>query len=130
MKYFLALSIPIGLAFVLFGLYETLRQHRLNATFQPVQATIKSSELLSAGEDSFRPSVSFHYKVDGGSYTSTEVFPSYVSGTRGWALNIVRRFNRDDQVTAWYDPGSPAEAYLIKHYDFMPYALILGAPSR
>jgi len=125
MKYLLALSVPIGLCFLVFGFMEVVTQHERMTGYSSVTAVVEETRVDSAGRDLFRPVVVYRYEVDGRTYTGKDVFPVYESGGERWAREVIRGFDVGEETEAWYDPAQPQEAYLIRRYSFFPYGMVL-----
>lgn len=94
-----------------------------------VIATVTGGEVKvnrDSDGDTYAPLVHFTYRVDGVEHTAHTPFPLETSSGSEWANEVVGRFKPGQQVTAWYDPTAPGEAYLIREADIFPYLFILG----
>lgn len=95
----------------------------------PVTATVGGGEIKvnrDSDGDTYAPVVHFTYRVGGVEHTAHTPQPMEISsGDRGAAQRVVARFTPGQQVTAWYNPAAPDEAYLIREADFFPYLFIL-----
>ncbi|MBN1346408.1 MAG: DUF3592 domain-containing protein [Phycisphaerae bacterium] len=133
LKLFIALFTIIPLTFVGVGTYLVHRQHHKITTCRPVEATVLSTDIKvtqSRNSDgrtstSYQPIVVYRYEVDGRTYTCDAVTPLAESASRSWANEIVNKYKKGREVTAYYDPKEPAEAFLEKQYSFFPYMFIL-----
>ena len=98
-----------------------------------MSATVQSARLIEKQRTSkgrhyteYSPSVRYSYEVNGRQYTSNGVFPlGTESGTREWASGIIDRFKAGMTCTAWYDPASPGDAFIVRRYVFTPPAIVL-----
>ncbi len=118
----------LGLFLLGMGIINILAQQRQIETFQPVQANISSSKIVkqfyrSDGKRKEKciPRIRYHYEVNGRTYTNKKAFPSEETGSRGWAKKVTDQYKKGDEVTAYYNPASPAESFLIREYSFDPY---------
>jgi len=115
------------------GVGPTVSHHIAVQENQPTEATVQSTDIDvktdDDGDRSYRPVVTYEYTVDGETYTQDNVFPGGFTrwdGSRGWAQDVVDRYEPGDTVTAHYRPGEPGNAYLTNS-DGMPDAWIAGA---
>lgn len=94
----------------------------------PVTATVAGGEVTvnrDSDGDTYTPVVHFTYRVGGVEHTAHTPQPLEISGDHGSAQRVVARFTPGQQVTAWYNPAAPGEAYLIREADLFPYLFIL-----
>jgi hypothetical protein len=84
-----------------------------------VQTTRSSKSTTSA------PLVHFTYQVAGAAHTAHTPFPLDTSSSGDWANEVVGRYHAGQQVTAWYNPAAPDQAYLERTVDVFPYLFIL-----
>lgn len=123
----LVVVMPIGL--FVHSFYEAIRQHRINQTYIPMEATIDSSELRtsygSKGRVYYTPDISYRYTVNGQNYSSEKVSAIYVSRTQDYAQSLVDKFKPHQTYRAYRDPNDPSQSVLIKVYYFSPYRYML-----
>jgi hypothetical protein len=134
--------ILIGVAFVLsaialaaYGTSRVVEQDHLIRAAVPAEATVRSvtienhtttgSGRYSSTSTSYRPKVTFDYTVDGRAFTSSTVTPVETWGAHDWAAAVAARFPAGSRATAYYDPASPARAFLLPEYQFSPYLLAI-----
>ena len=94
----------------------------------PVPATVTGGEVKANRDsdgDTYAPLVHFTYRVDGVEHTAHTPFPLETSSSGSWAQDVVARYKPSQQVTAYYNPAAPDEAYLIREADIFPYLFIL-----
>jgi len=101
---------------------------------QPTEATVQSLDVEvdpaddEDDEDEYRPDITYTYEVDGRTYESDNVFPGDFrrwSTDRGWAVNITGHYEVGGQVTVYYDPRDPGQAYL-QNDDGKPDGWLMG----
>ena len=125
MKYFLALCIPMGLCLAGFGVTEIAAQHRKITRCQPVRATIVASDVEPFLTKTYKPVIRYKYQVDDRDFSSGRVFPTDPDGDASWAHRVAVQFEVGSEVDAWCNPDNPREAFLLRHYVFEPYGLVL-----
>lgn len=125
------LAIIIGLALMGFGGYMYIEhQSQAQGDFEPTEATILTSvveEQGSAAQDDIHyvPKITYEYTVDGATYQSSNIFPGEgFDQTTATAQSIVNDHPGGAVVTAYYNPDSPSESFLIKSDP--PWIRILG----
>jgi hypothetical protein len=114
--------------FMLVGVGLARAQAAKLAGWPSVIATVGGGEVKverDSDGDTYAPLVHFTYRVDGVEHTAHTPFPLETSGGSAWAHAAAARFAPGQQVTAWYNPAAPDEAYLIREADFFPYLFIL-----
>ncbi|HEU5397561.1 MAG TPA: DUF3592 domain-containing protein [Verrucomicrobiae bacterium] len=120
---FLMLILPLWLFLHAFN--EAQRQHRIVSTYQPVKATVLSSE-VHRWEDSdhdvqYDPQIHYQYSTPDGTHLSDQLAPVSLSGSRAWAEAMVRRYPAGAKCDAFFDPANPSQAVLLLRYSFDPY---------
>lgn len=112
--------------FVLVGLYvayagtdRILTQRRAVRTYEPVDATVRSSSVGTRGKEGsselFYPEIQYRYHYDGEEFASSTVYPggNYDSQDRARIQQLVNGFEAGDSVTAYVDPADPESSYLV-----------------
>lgn len=99
-------------------------------SWQPVAAKVVSSEVTSRhgskGGTTYKPLVRFTYQVGGIEHSADTAMPIDMSTSgSAWAQRIVARFPAGSQTTAYYDPRSPGDAFLVREANVFPYLIIL-----
>lgn len=118
------------LLFVGIGLLTLAKEHHRLSTYRPVEATV-----LRVGVDTradsdgstYAPLVEYRYRVAGRTYTASRVTPLNESRSGRWAHRLAARFSIGAVHTAYYDPDSPADAFLVRSRSIIPWAFI-GMP--
>ncbi len=99
------------------------------ATWRAVPAVILDSHVDavrgSKGGTSYKPVVTYSYRVEGASYTSATatVIPESRSWT--WASGISNRYRPGSHVTAYVDPGNARKAYLVNQFSGTPLVFVI-----
>jgi hypothetical protein len=97
-------------------------------TWQPVPATVMMSSVESVrgnrGTVSYRPAVSYWYRVNGTQYVAAGVTPIGISSGWRWAQSISQRFAPGAAVTAYVDPHDPGRAYLVREFSPLPLFIL------
>lgn len=115
------LALLLGLAVTGYGAYDYQQQQGALEDAVAVDATIVEAGVEARSGSSnpgaeYRPTVTFEYRYDGENYTSHSVFPSETTpnyDTRSAAASVLDGYEAGDTATAYVDPGSPSEAFLI-----------------
>jgi len=123
----------IALCVAGYGSSEVLSQHRQITTFRPVEVTVLSRKVESRTSrgrrgrttTKYTPVISYLYQADGRAYQGARVMPRLDGQSRAWAYEIVNRFREGQVYQGFYDPRNPGDSFLIPHYSFVPYLLIL-----
>jgi hypothetical protein len=119
----LVLVVVVGLAFAGIAGYLVTEQNAAIEASEPIDATVVSSEVVvevdtdSDGTTrSYYPAITYEYTVDGRTYRSDNVVPGPGRTTKGqgWARDVVADNPAGADVTAYYDPATPARAYLVE----------------
>ncbi len=99
------------------------------ATWRPVPAVVLESHIDavrgSKGGTSYRPVVTYTYRVEGTGYTSGSVTIIPESRSWKWASGISQRFRPGERVTAYVDPGNPSKAYLVNAFSGTPLVFVI-----
>jgi hypothetical protein len=122
----------VGFAVIVYGAKKIGEQHLKNVTYQQVNAVVISTHIAKHGgggrsKTTYKPVVNIEYRVKNKTYTCGDVFSNPRGGDTQWAQRISAKFKKGDEITAFYNPKNPADAYLIKHYVFTPYLITLGS---
>ena len=118
----------IGL-FVVAGLWVSVQQVRHYLTWQPVRARITSTDVTSStdqdGGTSYRPVVWYAYRRPQGDIVlATGATILTMSSSYAWAEEIRRQFAVGDSVTAYINPASPSQGFLIRQLSWLPLVFI------
>jgi hypothetical protein len=77
--------------------------------------------------DTYRPVIEYRYQVDDRLYTSTRALPIPESRSGKWAREVIAGFSVGGRYTAWYDPGAPSEAFIVRSHSIIaPVFALLG----
>lgn len=97
-------------------------------TWRAVPAVITDSHVDavrgSKGGTSYRPVVSYSYRVEGRTYMSSSATVIRESRSSAWANGIANRFRYGNHVTAYVDPGDPTKAYLVHEFSGTPLVFV------
>lgn len=122
----LFLGLLVAVAFVVGGGYLWAAQSGPIDDYEPVEATVISSEVVSGTEGDSKPAITYEYTVGGRTYTSSNVLPGPGESSAGDAHQIVDNHPEGKQVTAYYNPENPSESFLVKKQDlFIPAMMIV-----
>jgi hypothetical protein len=119
-------SIVCALGFGAGGLYLLCAQRTALRQFRPVSATVEYSHERQ-GRRGCQLRVRFSYEVAGQDYESSQATPVGRSASCALAASLPVGLD----TTAYYRPGAPAEAFLIKTVVLIPHvstmlAVLLG----
>jgi hypothetical protein len=122
-------AVGIAFAFVAFGVLfgsiggvNLAREYRRLTTWQPIQATVLSKRVdvrTDSDGSTYRPEVVYRYSVDDQSYTSSRTLPINESRSGRWAYRVIEPFVVGGRYTAWYNPGNPAEAFIVRSHSII-----------
>jgi hypothetical protein len=75
----------------------------------------------------YKPVVEYRYHVDEDTYTAGIVYPGGTphKSDRGWAESVVSDYQQGETVTAYYNPATPDDAYLVRRRDMTKFALVV-----
>lgn len=110
----------IGLYLAYTGAERIVAQRRAVANFEPVEATVQSSDMSIRGREgpsqTYKPEIAYEYEYEGETYRSKTVYPggNYDSRDEVGVRRLVDRHNAGDLVTAYVDPEDPETAYLVE----------------
>ena len=145
LKVFMTLWMLFVSAFAGVGIYMAWdQQHRLTA-FRTVEVTVLSKAVKSnrdsEGDTSYTPEVKYKYQAtfipegqaefnpQRRTFSCDNVLPTSLSigGSSGqeWARQTIEQFTVGQEVTAYYNPEDPSDAYLLRQCSFFPYFFIL-----
>ena len=109
--------------------FQAQKQHQIIQTYVPVPATIFSSQVTSStgskGQVYYHADIQYNYDYDGKKYQSGNLMPLRSSGSQEWAQAIVGQYPPGQSCQAYCDPNDPAQAILLRRYNFEPYSLML-----
>ena len=112
------------------GLTMAAKEQRRLSVFQPVTATVlgtRVDEHSDSDGSTYEPVVVYRYRVGDREYTASRVTPLKQSRSGRWARRVTARYSVGSTYTAFYDPGNPAEAFLMRSRSVLPWAFI-GIP--
>lgn len=99
-------------------------------TYRPTTAHVLSSWVETrasrSGMRGYVPRVDYSYVFAGHEWHGTRVTPRDLMGDSSWAAAQASLFHTGAEVTAYVNPGAPAEAFLIRSVAWRPYADIGG----
>jgi hypothetical protein len=87
---------------------------------QPVSATIVSSQVNTLNYNGrstyYKPEVKYSYSVNGKTYQCDRIEPGARTSSQylSRAQDVVNRYPVQTQVTAWYWPSNPSNAFLVR----------------
>jgi hypothetical protein len=98
-------------------------------TWRAVPAVVVSSSVGavrgSKGGTSYRPLVTYTYRVESTNYTSSTATVIAESRSWTWATGIAGRYRPGSPTTAYVDPRNPAKAYLVHEFSAFPLAFVI-----
>jgi hypothetical protein len=127
----MAMGILVGLGMVAFGGQTLVAQQQAISTYEPVEATVLSSEVSvhrNAQGTMYSAAITYRYSVDGRTYESSDVRPGPGGWRKGeeWARRVVRTHPEGATATAYYDPDDPGESYLVEDRSLLWPSVIAG----
>jgi hypothetical protein len=127
----MAMGIVVGLAMVAFGGQTLVAQQQAVSTYEPVDATVLSSEVSvhrNAQGTMYSAAITYRYTVDGRTYESSDVRPGPGGWRKGeeWARRVVRNHPEGATVTAYHDPDAPGESYLVEDRSLLWPSVVAG----
>lgn len=115
--------------FMVVGAWLGLEQWVRLSRWVPVPATVTGSTVErhsgSRGDPTYSPRITYRYTVSGREYAADRATPLGESRGGGWAYGIAARYAPGQRTTAWYDPSSPGQAYLLHEWSVLPYIFIV-----
>ena len=113
--------------FVFFGVGVTMlmREQRRLSVFQPVTATVLSTRVEEHSDSdgsTYEPVIVYRYRVRDREYTASRVTPLRESRSGRWARRVTGRYQVGSEYTAYFDPGNPGDAYLLRSRSVIPWA--------
>jgi len=114
-------------AFLVVGTRMLWKEQRRLTTFRPIEATVVDRRVVEHRDSdgsTYEPVVEYRYIVGDRFYTANGVTPLRESRSSVWAYDIIGRFTIGGAYTAWYDPQSPGEAYLLRTRSIVAPAFI------
>ena len=114
--------------FVAVGTYLYAQQVSRYATWQPVRARITKTDLAAAHDDkggtTYRPVISYVYRRGPDIVRASGATILTLSSSYGWAEGIRERFPVGDSVTAYINPASPSQGFLVRQLSLFPLAFV------
>ena len=124
-----AVFVAFAALFIAVGIGIAATQGGKLRGFQAVPATVTGTGVVSQrgskGGTTYAPRVDFTYQVAGATHVAHTPFPLAIYGSGDWAQELVASYHVGQQLTAWYNPAAPGEAYLEHKVDIFPYCFIL-----
>jgi Protein of unknown function (DUF3592) len=109
------------------GALATLSQLERLVTWRSVPAVIEASRVEavrgSKGGTTYRPVVTYAYRVGDRTYYSSTVTVILESRSWSWASGIAIRYRPGASTTAYVNPKDPRRAFLV--HDLSPFPLVL-----
>ena len=130
MRIWLAMFCGIPTVFFVMGIFMILSQKQKIDTFVPVDAVVLLTdikEVTSTDSDghsstSYRPVINYSYTVNAEKYESNNVNPlGKIAASRSWAKSVVQQYPKEKQITAYYNPDRPDDAFLVCDLEYEPY---------
>jgi hypothetical protein len=115
--------------FMLVGLGIMANQVDRYLVWRPVPATVLSSQVGtvkgSKGGTSYKPIVTYTYRMNGQAYTAFTATIINESSSSSWARKIVSRYPAGTQTTAYVDPKDFSHAFLVHELSYLPLLFVL-----
>jgi hypothetical protein len=114
-------------AFLGIGVTMLAKEQRRLSVYQPVEATVLSTrvdEHSDSDGSTYEPVVVYRYFVDDREYTASRVTPLKESRSGRWAHRVTSGYRVGGSYTAFYDPGAPGEAFLMRSRSVIPWGFI------
>ncbi len=109
------------------GALATLSQLERLVTWRSVPAVIEASRVEtvrgSKGGTTYRPVVTYAYRVGDRMYHSSTVTAVLESRSWSWAIGIASRYRPGASTTAYVNPKDPRRAFLV--HDLSPFPVVL-----
>ena len=121
-RIYIILFFVLGIAFLIWGTGKIINQHQRNTSFLPVKAIVISTG-INRHYNTYWPVVNYEYQVGDKTYRSSKVFSMSRRFGKDWAQNVAGQFKEDSGCDAFYNPENPADAYLVKYFQFTPYGI-------
>lgn len=111
----LSMFMAIGLWVIGKGISDAVVAHQ-SVGWQSTPGRITDSKLVtssgSKGGKLYKPQITFEYRVDGATHTSSNVFFGQGIAGGGYAHRYVNEYKKDNEVTVSYNPHRPEQAVL------------------
>lgn len=123
------LILVVGIGVAGYGGYSYVQQSDAIANTVEVDATITETDVRTVQQRrsrSFVPEVTFEYRYQGASYTSSNVFPAGSAprfNNRANAEDVLDNYGTGTTVTAYVNPDSPDSAFLENRRSNRPVRL-------
>lgn len=116
LDFFLLLFVIVGSVLIAYGGQQLWIAYQAESWPQTVGTVIASSVDYhrSRNSASYFPRVRYRYTVDGVQYEGHRIWVEEQGrSSRGWAQEVVARYQPGTMVTVFYDPSNPAFAVLV-----------------
>lgn len=114
--------------FILVGALLYVSQVKRYITWQPVRARVVTSSIASSSGDNgtvYRPAISYAYHYGEGVVIATGTTIINMSSSYGWAEGIQQRYRVGDSVTAYVNPVSPSDGFLLRQLSWFPLVFVV-----
>jgi hypothetical protein len=105
----------VGLWFIGKGISEAVIAHQ-SVGWQSTRGRITDSKIVASrgrkGGSSYKPQITFEYRVDGAIYTSSNAFFGQGIAGGSYAHRYINKYKQDTEVTVSYNPHRPDQAVL------------------
>jgi hypothetical protein len=119
----------IAMIFVAIGSWLAYSQARALRTYLPAPAKLLSRTIQTShdtdGGDTYTPGAEYRYVVNGQTYECKQVTVTNMSSSHSWAQGQLAKLPEGRDVTAYYNPADPSDAFLIHEPSFFPYLFVL-----
>ena len=117
------------LVFITIGASMLVVEQRRLRRYIPVTATVLDTRVEARtgrkGTRTHLPVITYRYYVGDEPYVSSRVHPLSISQSGTWARDIVERYKVGGTYTAYRDPSSPGDAFLVKTWSMLPWMFIV-----
>lgn len=117
-----------AMIFIVIGAQQAASQSHRLATWPAVRATIHSRGIVkhaSSDGTTWASEARYTYVVRGKEYECKQVTALKESASDSWAQGCIDLLPQGTDVTAYYNPNNPAEAFLLRRPAFVPYLFVL-----
>lgn len=124
------LMYPFLAIFIVVGGLLYVSQVKRYLTWQPVRARIVTSSIASSSGSNntpaYHPVLSYAYARATDTVIATGITILDVSSSYSWADEIRQRYRVGDSVTAYINPVSPSEGYVLHELSWFPLVFVIG----
>jgi len=132
-----SVALLLALALLTAGTGLAVSQYLTATGYDTATGTVETVEMDSyteigrptlGGNQYYQPTVTYTYRVDGRTYTGSDIaFGSDVdTNQRDRAARVLQNYAEGEPVTVYYDPANPADAYLVQRFDFFPAGVLVA----